>query len=33
MRLHKRYEKEGIVIPYPVRTVFMKELRSSGDVS
>jgi small-conductance mechanosensitive channel len=25
MRLHKRYEQEGIVIPYPVRTVIMKE--------
>jgi len=25
MRLHKRCGKEGIVIPYPIRTVFMKE--------
>ena len=25
MRLHKRYRQEGIVIPYPIRTVIMKE--------
>lgn len=24
-RLHERYEKEGIVIPFPIRTVHMKE--------
>jgi len=24
-RLHERYNKEGIVIPFPIRTVFMKE--------
>lgn len=24
-RLHKRFKKEGIVIPYPVRTVYLKE--------
>lgn len=23
--LHRRYEEEGIVIPYPIRTVYMKE--------
>jgi len=28
MRLHKKYEQEGIVIPYPIRTVFMKELQA-----
>ncbi len=27
MRLHERYKREGIVIPYPVRTVFMKDLQ------
>ena len=26
MRLHERYKREGIVIPYPIRTVFTKEL-------
>jgi small-conductance mechanosensitive channel len=24
-RLHKRYKEEGIEIPFPVRTVYMKE--------
>ncbi len=24
-RLHKRYKEEGIDIPFPVRTVYMKE--------
>jgi small-conductance mechanosensitive channel len=24
-RLHKRYDKEGIVIPFPIRTVYVKE--------
>src|SRR5208283_3825606 len=28
MRLHERYKREGIVIPYPIRTVFMKELQN-----
>jgi small-conductance mechanosensitive channel len=23
-RLHERYRKEGIIIPYPARTVYMK---------
>ncbi|PIV70368.1 MAG: mechanosensitive ion channel protein MscS, partial [Euryarchaeota archaeon CG01_land_8_20_14_3_00_38_12] len=23
--LHKRYKEEGIVIPYPIRTVYMKK--------
>ena len=32
MRLHKRYEQEGIVIPYPVRTVFMKDISGTDDV-
>jgi small-conductance mechanosensitive channel len=27
MRLHERYKQEGIVIPYPIRTLFMKELQ------
>jgi len=27
MRLHKRYQREGIVIPYPVSTVIMKGLQ------
>ena len=27
-RLHARYKQEGIVIPYPIRTVIMKELQS-----
>lgn len=29
MRLHERYKKEGIVIPYPIRTVFMKDLQGT----
>jgi len=29
MRLHERYKQEGIVIPYPIRTVFMKDLQSN----
>ena len=27
IRLHERYKQEGIVIPYPIRTVIMKELQ------
>jgi small-conductance mechanosensitive channel len=25
-RLHKRYREEGIAIPFPIRTVYMKEI-------
>jgi len=28
LRLHERYKQEGIIIPYPIRTVFMKELQN-----
>lgn len=27
-RLHERYEKEGIVIPFPIRTLYMKEQKT-----
>lgn len=30
MRLHKRYAQEGIVIPYPIRTVLVKKLQDKG---
>ncbi|MGO9612345.1 MAG: mechanosensitive ion channel family protein [Dissulfurispiraceae bacterium] len=28
LRLHERYKQEGIIIPYPIRTVFLKELQN-----
>lgn len=29
-RLHKRYQQEGIVIPFPIRTVYMKTDQAKG---
>ena len=29
-RLNERYKQEGIIIPYPIRTVFMKELQNKS---
>ncbi len=30
-RLHERYRQEGIVIPYPIRTVLMKDLQNKAE--
>ena len=30
-RLHKRYKQEGIEIPFPIRTVHLKQMKEKGD--